>query len=645
MDGRTAEGAGDAATVQEMEADTARPEAGSKSRPINAPHRRRPSLERLRARTGIGHLAPIFLASAIGLALCSLANALSRATLSPSQLIFWAGIVAIALPIAHRLTSRDASARERLVLVCLLGLSLYAVKLTRDAPLFTFADEIVHAYNLEQIGRESHLFGSNPILRVTPSYPGLEGATSALTQLTGISSYAAGAIIVGAARLCLMAGLFLLFGRLSGSARSAGLGAAIYAGNFNFLYWGVQYSYESLALPLLVVVMMVLAEREAGPRRWAREWAVPVTMGTAAIVITHHLTSYALAIFIAALALTYWLLRRSWSWSNPWRYAVLASGLAIAWLLLVASSTVGYIAPVLGEAFESIFDTIFGEESGRTLFEGENPPGEATPTIARGAALLSVALLGIGLLFGLREVWRRYRSSPFAVVLAIAGIGFFGTLALRFTPAAWETGNRASEFLYIGLAFVVAVAGFETWRTRFGPRIWRAVLSGAIALVIAGGAISGWPWEIQLASPMKIKAEGRTIVSPPLALAEWARDNTSANARFAATPADARMLMVPGGRTAFAGQAPDIEDILNTEGFSGWELPLLARRDIHYIVTDRREIANDAVSGYFFPVAGETERNALVPKAYVAKFGEIPGAARVYTNGPIAVYDLRGVEP
>ena len=30
----------------------------------------------------------------------------------------------------------------------------------------------------------------------------------------------------------------------------AGLGVAIYTGNFNFLFWGAQFSYESLALPL-----------------------------------------------------------------------------------------------------------------------------------------------------------------------------------------------------------------------------------------------------------------------------------------------------------------------------------------------------------------------------------------------------------
>src|SRR4051794_39373005 len=166
---------------------------------------------------GVGHLPPIVLAAGAGLLVCAVANALARATLAPSPLIFWAGILILALPIFYRLTSREASPGERLALVCLLGLSLYAVKVVRDAPLFTFSDELVHAFNASQIVEHNHLFHFNPILPVTPNYPGLEGATSALMTLTGMSPYGAGIVIVGAARLALVAAMFFLFSRVSGS--------------------------------------------------------------------------------------------------------------------------------------------------------------------------------------------------------------------------------------------------------------------------------------------------------------------------------------------------------------------------------------------------------------------------------------------
>jgi len=584
-----------------------------------------------------GYVAPIALTAGLGLLACSVANALARGGSDPT-LLYWAGILVISLPIFWRLTSREASTGERLALVCLLGLSLYIVKVVRDAPLFTFSDELVHAFNADQITNHHHLFRYNPILPVTPNYPGLEGATSALMGLTGMSSYAAGVIVVGAARLSLVIGLFLLFVRVSGSARTAGLAAAIYTGNFNFLFWGAQFSYESLALPLFVVLLMTVAERDAAPREWGRDWALPLVLGIAAIVVTHHLTSYAVAVFLALLAVVYWALRREWSWPNPWRYAVLAAVLAVGWLVLVANSTFGYLGPVIGEAFEAIFNTASGEAPPRGLFQGKGPSVPETPLAARGIALLAVALLAVGVFFGLRRFWRRYRKEPFAIIFAVASIAFFGTLVLRLAPAAWETGNRLSEYLFVGLAFIAAISGLHEWRPLQRAWLGRAAFTAALGVILVGGAIAGWPWDLQLSAPIRAKAEGRTISSPPLALAEWAAHNIPEEQRFGAGIADARMLMTPGEHIALAGKTPDIEDILKETELSDWELPLLREEGIRYIVADRREVASDATRGYAFTMRGDEPE--LLPLSTVTKFGSLPGAKRIYSSGDISVYKL-----
>jgi hypothetical protein len=579
-------------------------------------------------------LATVALCAGIGLLICSLGEALSRGTASGAVPIYWAGVMLLAVPIFYRLTARAASPTERLLLVCMLGLGLYLVKVMRDSPSFTFNDELIHAFNTDQIVAHKHLFHENPILKVTPFYPGMEGATSALTSISGISTYAAGTILIGAARLTLVASIFFLFKRVSGSGRSAGIGAAIYAGNFNFFFYSAQYSYESLALPLLLLVLMMLAEREASPRQTLREWAVPVGLAIAAIVVTHHLTSYATAAVIAALALVGYLIHRNWHPPNPWRYAVYAILVAGAWLILVASSTFGYLTPPITDAIDAIFNTVGGEAPPRGLFQsGSNII--PTPGYARALSLLAVAALTVALPFGLLRIGRHYRRSPFALIFAVAAIGFFVTLALRLAPAAWETGNRASEFFFVGLAFTIAVVGFEVWRPRRYAKLVRPGVTALLALILFGGAVSGWPWDMQLAQPLEVGAKGGTIRSAPLAMAEWAEREVP-EGTFAAQTADANLLLAPGGKKVFSGPSPDVEDILKEPDLPSWQVPLLREHGIDYVVVDRREISNDGIRGYYF--SRDDVEEELYPAGVVEKFERLPEFSPVYSNGPITVF-------
>jgi hypothetical protein len=584
--------------------------------------------------------APVLVFTAgLGLLVCAGADALSRATVVSSPLMLWAGILLITVPIFYRLTSDAPSTRERFLLVCLLGLSLYAVKVLRDSPIYLFSDEQVHAYNADQIVAHHHLFRANPILRATPFFPGLEGATSALMSISGLSSYVCGIIVIAAARLTLMGSLFLLFLRVGGSARTAGLAGAIYVGNFNFLFWGAQYSYESLALPLLMLILMAFAEREASlSDRW-RSWSVPIVVAIAALIITHHLTSYALFGILVGLSLATWWVRRSWRPPNPWPFAIFTGLLATAWLFVVASATVGYLSPVLSGAVNSIKNTVSGEAPGRGLFQ-KTSITEATPVAARAIAILAILLLAVGLVLGLRRAWPRLRRQPFVLLFALAALGFFATLPLRLAPAAWETGNRASEIFFVGLAFVVALAGIDRWRSDRGPRTGRILMTGFLAVVLVGGAIAAWPWDTLLTRPLRITAaSGGTISSPPLGLGEWAH-KYGPDGRYASMNADSRMLLVPGEKSAHTGISPNIEAVLTDPAFPAWERRLLAHNHYRYLVLDRRKVSSDGIRGYFFDVEGAPSNLQVFPKGAEEKFERLPGAARIYSSGPITIFDL-----
>jgi hypothetical protein len=592
-------------------------------------------------RPSLGQVPALAACCGLGLLSVAAADALSRSTVSSSQALFWIGLLVIFVPITLRLLSEDARPGERVALVVLLGLSLYLVKVLRDPFGFTFPDEFMHAFNANAIARTHRLFnGGNSILPVTARYPGLEGTTAAVSAVTGLSTYGAGLIVIGAARSTMMVGLYALFERLSGSSRVGGIGAAVYAANTNFVFFSAQFSYESLALPLLVMILAAVAERQAsnpGPDRKA--WSIPIVVGISAVVVTHHLTSYAVVIVLLALSFGYWLARRRLAAPGLWLSAAFAFVATAGWLLVVARTTIGYLVPPIVDAFNSTIHTLSGEAAPRRLFTSDS--GLKAPLLERVVGIASVLLMAAGLPFGLVEVWRRHRRNPFAIMFSLAAVAFFGTLLLRFAPSAWETGNRAGEFLFLGVAFVLALArpGRLLPLRAFRPSMILAC--ACLAVIFCGGAIAGWPPNLRLSLPYRVSAGSRLIEPAGLTLAQFAGAQLGHDQRFAASESDARLLLLYAREFPLSGSKASVETILTSSFLPSWELPSLRRAHVRYVAVDLRARSFDNAAGYFFrrPFwAGDPD--PLIPSGTASKFDRI-GASRIYDSGTILVYDLR----
>jgi hypothetical protein len=589
----------------------------------------------------LGSLPVIACSAALGLAVCTVADALSRSTRSSSQLPFWIGLLLIFVPVAYRACRSQVARGERIALVVLLGFALYLVKVVHDPFGFTYADELVHAHNANEIVRTHTLFGTNSILEVTPRYPGLESVTAALSSMSGLSSFGAGLIVVGAGRLVIMLGLFLLFERVSGSARVGALATVVYTANANFLFFSSQFSYESLSLPLLVLVLFVLAEQRAAPSPALRRlWTLPALLGVGAVVVTHHLTSYALAFVLLALsAATFVAAPRRLRWRFPLWLGLVAIALTATWLLVVASATVGYLSPVITDALTSTFHTLSGEASPRRLFASGAGAYHA-PLLERAVGIGSIVLLAAALPVGLLTVWRRYRLDPFARVFSVAAVAFFGLVLLRFVPGAWETANRSSEFLFLGLSFVVALAVVGPLSSRRAPALGAAVAAGLLAVVFAGGVIAAWLPRLRLSQPYEVDASSHAIVPEGRALAGWAAGHIGSGRGFAATSSDARLLLAYAGEFAVAGKDPDVADIISTATLPAWQLELLRKHRLRYVVVDLRTRSRNNMTGYYFgrrPPAGHPDR--LLSVRIPQKFDRL-GADRIWNSGAIAVYDL-----
>jgi hypothetical protein len=584
----------------------------------------------------LGRLPVLVATASIGLLLVAVADARSRSMSSDSQVLFWLGLIVVYAPIVGRLAHAAPRRLERMSLGVLLGLALYLVKVFRDPFGFTFADELVHAPNADAILRTHHLFHANAILEATPYYPGLESVTAALASLSGLTVYGAGLIVIGVARLLIVLALFLLVERLLGSARAGGLAVAVYAANSNFVFFSAQFSYESLALPLLVVALFAYGEWREAPNRSSRVlYAVAVLVLTFAVVTTHHLTSYALAATFVVIAIAYRLVGARHD--SPTAFAVFAAAAVGAWLVAVASTTVGYLSPVVTGAINSVLQTISGESAPRQLFAGKaGSVSGASGSVGRVTAVGGVAILLVLYPFGARELWRRYRRDPFAIVLAIAGLLVFATYVARFAPQAWETANRSTEFLFLGLAVVVPLGVLHLGARLAGSRF--AVAAAAVlTLAFAGGVVSGWTPSLRLSQPYEISAGGNIVPAQGRAMASWARRLLGPGRRYAASDADARLLNAYADSVAIAGRHPDVADLLKSPTLESWELPLLRDNDVRYVVTDRRRRSFDNTAGYFFGFRSGPQRDERLPKAVVRKFRRFD---RIFDSGDIVIFKL-----
>jgi hypothetical protein len=581
---------------------------------------------------GLGWVPALAVTTAFGLLVLAVGDALSRATISSSQVPFWAGLLLIYIPITFRVASAKVGRNEGLALVLLLGLSLYLVKVFFAPFGFTFGDELAHEPNANIILHTHQLFHPTSILPVTAYYPGLESVTAALASLSGLTTFGAGLIVIGLGRVMTMLALYLLFERLSGSTRIAGIGAVVYAANANFVFFDAQFAYESLALPLLLAALATVAEwRRATVRR---NWSIVALLLTVAIVVTHHVTSYALAGFLIALCVVYGLIARDRIDDAPVSLAAVAVAAIVVWVGTVARATVGYLWPVLHGAITSAVQTLQGQKAPRQLFAST---GYQPPVLERVIGILSVLLLFAGFVAGLRALWRSHRQDPFVVVLGAAAVAFFALELGRLAPAAWETANRSSEFVFVGLAFVVAMVGIDGWFPRRPRAFATAFAAGLLAIVFAGGVISGWTPQLRLAQPYQVKVDGRTIDSESRQLARFAAAHYPGT-RFATSEADASLLATYARVYAISGRNPDVYDILRSSDFVSWHEALLRKLRIQFLAVDRRQRSFDNLAGYYFGVREPFgQPDVLLPASVFHNFESI-GVAKPYDSGNIAIF-------
>jgi hypothetical protein len=619
----------------------------------------------------LGAAPGIALLAAAGLVMIAHGNDAAREATGGGQPLFWGGLAAIYAPISFRLLSPSASREERIALVALLGLSLFAVRILAAPIGFVRFDELGTWRATNEVLENGNLLSANPLIVSTAGFPGLEAITASVAQLGDLSIFHAGEIVLGLARLTLMVVLFLFLERATRSPRAAGIGVAVYACNPSFLYFDAQFAYESLAL-MLAATMLLLALNWADPEtdrpRPVTGMVVAMALLAATVTMTHHMSSYALLAFLGGwTGLTALAARKSAVpeatlgvdgaatlrppgrslLEGPGLPALLMAGMAITWFVLVAGSvTLDELGKVISGAVHSSVRLIFGGSDSKALFAGG---GQSNSLGARALAIGSVIPLLALIPLGLKRSWRTPDATPLWRALALTALLYPLTLGMRLTQAGSETSQRASEFVFVGVAFFAAIViGTGRWPKRWVTRNAAALALTAVALVVfLGGFIIGELPATRQPGPFLVGAEDRSITPQGIDAARFAASHLPPHSRVLVDRPNGTLMASYGDLNPVFGElnGTPVTRVLFSRSFDRRDRQVIKDDLIDYIVVDRRLSRELPVLGYYVEPdeAGAFRRTEPIDPALLAKFNGARGLSKVYVNGPISIYSTAGL--
>jgi hypothetical protein len=604
----------------------------------------------------------IALISSMALVLAAHAANASRLDAPFAVEMFYLGVGLIMAPLFLNATLPGASRADLVASVLVVGAALFLLRVVRAPLVFVDHDEYLHWVSALAILDDHRLFETNPLFPIGPTYPGLSIATTAIAELTGLSVFGAGIVVLAAARFVFVGALFCLFEGLLGSARAAALACAFYMGCSTFVFFDTHFAYESLALPMMAFLLVL----QQGLRReppWRRPvWLAAALVGVAALTLTHHMTSYALAGLLIML-LVVDVLGKGWKGLSP-SLVVLCIGavaMPVLWSRAMGNPGAAYLGPVFENGLAEL-KLLLRFEMGRKLFTADD--GTLAPLWQRVLTLGSVGVTCIGLALGFFKSlayagmplaegrWPGLRKALFGwrdgrhVLLTVLAFGFPIGIILRLTRSGWEIGNRISPFAYLGVAVILAI--LVATRLQGRSRSWRRAVPLSIvgACLTVAGIISAEGRLVLVPARYQVAADAASFEPMSTDAALWTREWLGPGNHFAADRIN-RLLLAVHGRQQVSTTLQHIYDAglpIVAETLGPTELDILQRVEIDYLFADLRLTTGRPVVGAYFDggLADQVLDGPPTAKAML-KFDAIDGVNRIFDNGYSVIYDVRSL--
>jgi hypothetical protein len=564
-----------------------------------------------------------------------------------------------------------ARAVRNTAVICLGVMPALQCHLT-DPLLFTGYDEQLHMRTLSDILTSHGLFQPNPSLAISPHYPGLESLTVLVHQLGLPVTAAAMVVVVFLARLVLVLVLCDAVEHLTGSSRTGGLAVAVYAVSSQFIAFNSMFSYQTLALPLALAAVAFIARA-----RWARDprpLLIGATVCLLAVVVTHHVTSWLAAAFLAIWTVAE---RDGQARRRVFYGALIAVAGTAAWAMVQRELLQGYFRPI----FDDVVSQVTGGERRQPF---SDPAGFRTPVweqifLVYYAIVVTLVVGLIVLTYALSVLERRRRAAPSsdsprwrlgALLVPISAL-IPVTMAVRFVPSWAEVGDRCTGFLFLPFSLLAADCGVRWFQSlpsqhsnsrmhRLTKTLQFPALLLATGVFVGGMLLGSGPDWMRLPGGYLAVADVRSMDAETLAAVRWASDELAPGSRIGADRVSA-ILLASKARSwpvMKEDQKEDREKLYTPELYYadvwGSEETQLARGlHLQYLYVDQRLAAAKPHAGSYYFYHGDTANAAAGPAvepeprklthAELTKFDNVPGIHAIYRHGPIVIYDLSGL--
>lgn len=607
-----------------------------------------------------GAVAILFLTVAMALLLVVLGQGAGRRGEAPASLLFWAGMALAVVPLGFRISWPQVARGERLLLLLLLVEALFYCRTIYSPTSFTPYDEVLHWVAAEDLMTARRLFLSNPLLEVGSTYLALEILATSLADLTRLPLFAAATLLLSVLKGTFIVALFLLYEKITGSARIAALGCLAYMGCSTFFLFEAMFSYESLGIVLCTLAFAIEAGSRNLPGGQRSRALVLIGLLLGGIAVTHHLSAVYAAIYFGSVA-TLELLRRG----GPPRETKMAVGAVMAvllpllWVELNGTHLTAYLGPVIENGIKILLIKLHGAPA--QLSDAVVAAAPSQPLFMRVTTLLGVLLTALGLATGFfrslalstaaagRSGWwsirdvlgRRWHESRI-VFLSLLAFGFPLSVAFRLSIGGWEVGNRMGTLAFFGVGLVVATGIVHFWQGR-APRGWRLVAPPlALCVIVLGGVTSASLDPIR--GPYRVAADSQSVEAMALETARWTKEWMGAGNRFASDRVNSLLLAGYGRQDVRPDIAKGVHPsrVFKSETLSADDFWALANSPVDFLLVDMRLTTAPPVLGFYFE-PWESRTGKPIPPAALRKFEDIEGVGRIYDNGFIRIYDMRGM--